>query len=577
MNCREARVRDHEEEQSLTIPSCQVAIPRHGLAWLPYLWSRVFFPGQDPPVGSLRLRSLALLIVLPSLLLYGALSFHLFEPDEGRYAEIPREMLIRGEWIIPYLQGEPYLDKPPLLYWLVRLSYTVFGVHDWTARLVPALAIHATILLAYFFGRRWLGEACAFTGSLILALAPGFVTIGRLLTMDGLLSVWVALSLCAGYEAIRGERFRTSWWLLAALSCGLGVLTKGPVAIVLSLPPLCLSCWLAGSRLRVGLRAMAGYFAVVLAMSLPWYIAICLRLPAFAYHFLWEHNVVRFLAPFDHLRPIWFYLPILLIGLLPATLLIVPFTRFLLSGRDEVARLRSSCFGFVLLAGGWCVLFFSLSGCKLPTYILPALPFIALGLGTFLARTAWGTSPWPKRAAGLAFALLFAGHNIAIPWYAGYRGPLGRLPELAECCRRKECPVFCYPRSCDSVSFYVERDDLRTFRSKETHLLIYEVQTRGRTVVLFTHRHSLAGLRHALPADLQITGVMHLGLGELPGVPTSIMPKLRWMMGETALGLCDVAIVEKRSEGHSTTAEQITRAETLTPIRHHGTQRSHGK
>src|SRR5262249_12133790 len=230
MNCREARVRDQEEDQPLTIPSYRVAIPRHGMAWLPYLWSRVFFPGQDPPAGSLRLRSLALLIVLPSLLLYGALAFHLFEPDEGRYAEIPREMLIRGEWVVPYLQSEPYLDKPPLLYWLVMASYCLFGVADWSARLVPAFALPLCVFLTYWIGRRSLGERAAFWGALLLALAPGFATIGRLLVLDGLLTLWVTLSVLSAFEAVRGERFRWSWWVLAAVACGLGVLTKGPVA-----------------------------------------------------------------------------------------------------------------------------------------------------------------------------------------------------------------------------------------------------------------------------------------------------------------------------------------------------------
>ena len=72
------------------------------------------------------------------------MAFPLFEPDEGRYAEIPREMLAQGDWVVPYLNSEPYLDKPPLLYWLVMLSYQIFGIHDWSARLVPAMAVHAT-------------------------------------------------------------------------------------------------------------------------------------------------------------------------------------------------------------------------------------------------------------------------------------------------------------------------------------------------------------------------------------------------------------------------------------------------
>src|SRR5439155_9997210 len=126
----------------------------------------------------LRLRSLALLIVLPAVVLYPRLDFRLLEPDEGRYAEIAREMLVRGDWVVPHLQGEPYLDKPPLLYWLVVLSYKAFGVHDWAARVVPALAVHGTILLTYLFGRRLLGERAAFRGAILLTLAPGLVSMG---------------------------------------------------------------------------------------------------------------------------------------------------------------------------------------------------------------------------------------------------------------------------------------------------------------------------------------------------------------------------------------------------------------
>jgi 4-amino-4-deoxy-L-arabinose transferase-like glycosyltransferase len=527
-------------------PTHDIAMPRHGLAWLPYLWSKIFFPGNDPKFEALRSKSLFLLLLLPALLLYGSLSFHLFEPDEGRYAEIAREMLVRGEWVVPYLQGEPYLDKPPLLYWSIRISYSIFGVHEWSARLVPALALHITILACYLFARRWLGDRPAFWGALILSLAPGYMTIGRLLTMDGLLTLWVTLSLLAGYEAIRSPQFRMGWWCWAAVACALGVLTKGPVAIALLLPPLWLVGWLTGSKARIGILPSIAFAAIVLAINLPWYAAICLRLPSFASYFLWQHNVVRFLAPFDHLRPIWFYIPILLIGLFPTTLLALPFLRFLLSGRDEAANLRCPSFGFTLLAGGWCVFFFSLSGCKLPTYIIPAFPPLALALGYYMAKSDWIDSIGVKGMTLAVFAVLFAGHNFAIPWYARYRGPLGSTPKVAEYCQDKQTPVVCYPRNCDSVSFYVERDDLRSFRSKETHLMIYFMMEQPRTVVLLAHRHSLQGLRYALPPELEITHVTHLGLGDLPGVSKALMPKLTWMMGETSLGLSDVAVVERR-------------------------------
>src|SRR5690348_5611145 len=187
--------------------------PRSLPACLSFLWSRVLFPGRPAQPEPAPRAALLILLVLPGLLLYPCLGFHLFEPDEGRYAEIPREMLARGEWVVPYLQGQPYLDKPPLLYWLVMAGYRVFGVHEWAARLMPALAVHAAVLLTYLLGRRSLGERPAFWGALLLALAPGFLSMGRLLLLDGLLSLWVVAALLGAFEAVRGPRLRWAWWL----------------------------------------------------------------------------------------------------------------------------------------------------------------------------------------------------------------------------------------------------------------------------------------------------------------------------------------------------------------------------
>ena len=163
-------------------------------SWLPFLWSRVLFPGRAEPISAAwRWAPFLVLCVVSSALLYPYLSFFLFEPDEGRYAQIPREMLSRGDWIVPTLQGEPYLDKPPRFYWLVMGAFQLFGFHDWAARLIPALAIQGCILMTYFFGRRLLGERPAFWGRSLLALLPGFVGMGRLLVLDGVLTFWVTL------------------------------------------------------------------------------------------------------------------------------------------------------------------------------------------------------------------------------------------------------------------------------------------------------------------------------------------------------------------------------------------------
>src|SRR5262245_58079985 len=201
---------------------------RSVLAWAPFIWSRVLFPGSRPACSPVRRDALLLLVVLPALFLYPCLRFRLFEPDESRYAEIPREMLERGEGVVPLLQGEPYLDKPPLGYWLIMASYQLFGVHDWAARLVPALAIPLTLLLSYLFGRRCLGERAAFRGALALSLAPGFLGMGRLLILDGLLTLWTTLALFAGFTALRGPAWRGGWWAVACLATAFGVLTKGP-------------------------------------------------------------------------------------------------------------------------------------------------------------------------------------------------------------------------------------------------------------------------------------------------------------------------------------------------------------
>jgi len=487
-------------------------LPRSILACLPLLWSRMMFPGRGDQAGNWRWQSLLVLLIVPAAILYPCMSFYLFEPDEGRYAQIPREMLAAGEWTVPLLQNEPYLDKPPLFYWLVMGSYWLFGISEWTARLVPALAIHGCVLVTYFLGRRSLGERPALWGALILALSPAFVGMGRLLILDGLLAFWVTLSILAAFEALRGPKLRQGWWLLSALACGLGILTKGPVALILLAPPIWLQRRLAGKTAPLTWRSFFTFSAVMLLVALPWYVAVCLRLPEFAGHFLWDHNLLRFLMPFDHLRPIWFYAPILLAGMLPGSLLLVPFLRFLGTGKEEIASCRSPELGFMLLAGGWCVLFFSLSGCKLPTYILPAYPFLALALGTYVVHSRWQASRWGRAVLVAAFAILLVGHYEVIPHLAQARSPMGRPQAILECCNDRTIPVVCYPRPVDSMAFYLGRNDLRSYRSKETPDLVRFLQDRPRTVVLFGHRHSLQQLKEVLPPGLSMTRTEPMGL-----------------------------------------------------------------
>jgi 4-amino-4-deoxy-L-arabinose transferase-like glycosyltransferase len=522
------------------------SIPRSFPACLPWLWSRVLFPGETNEATAWRWPALLLLLLLPGLLLYPCLSFYLFEPDEGRYAEIPREMSLRGSWIVPYLQGEPYLDKPPLLYWLVMLSYSLFGVHDWAARLVPAFAVHATVLITYLVGRRGFGERVAFRGALALALTPGLLGVGRLLTMDGLLTLWVTVGLLAVFEATRMSALRRGWLLLAAAACGLGLLTKGPIALVLVLPPLWLHRRLTGTGASLRRRDQLAFLGIALLLSLPWYVGLCMSNPEFSRHFLWEHNVLRFLQPFDHLEPVWYYLPILALGLFPATVLVLPLARYLGTGQARTAATRSPALGFALLAGFWCVLFFSLSGSKLPTYILPALPLLALALGHFLVHSDWHRAKSVYAVAGAGLLMQFAGHFVLVPWYAEYRSPLGQWAAIAQYCGDRQTPVVCYPRMCHSVAFYLGREEVTWFRSKEIEKLREALRDNPKTVLLLSHRHSLAALNLVLPPEFEIKPAAHFGLPPVAGVPPGWGRSLAKTMGETALGLADLAVVEPR-------------------------------
>ncbi|MGL4552699.1 MAG: ArnT family glycosyltransferase [Gemmataceae bacterium] len=504
---------------------------------LRHLWCRVLFPAAPAALpGRPMLLHLAVLLLLPAALLYPRLGFALFEPDESRYAQIPREMLDRGDAVVPTLQGEPYLDKPPLFYWLVMLSYRAFGVGAWQARLVPALAVHATLFAVYLLGRRSAGDRPAFLAALLLALAPGFLAMSRLLILDGLLMLFCAVALLAALEAVRGERFSNGWWLASAVASGLGVLTKGPLILLLVAPPLALYA----SRLTAG-RA-ARYLAVTLAISVPWFVALGVRRPEFVTYFFWEHNVQRFLAPGIHVRGVWFYGPVLFALLVPASFLLVPFVRFLLSKADAAARTPE--LGFHLAAAGWCVGFFTLSACKLPTYVMPAMPPLALALGVFLVHARWDRSRAVIGAAVASFAALLGLNLVALPWYADYRSPVSRPEAVLEYCGDPSASVVCYPRNCDSVAFYLGRSDLRVFRSKDIEELRTLVRVQPRTVILCTHRSSLAGLKQLLPPEVRITREVRLGLRDIPGVPAGLMKPLAALMGETALGLGDICVVE---------------------------------
>jgi 4-amino-4-deoxy-L-arabinose transferase-like glycosyltransferase len=317
---------------------------------------------------------------LAALLLAGLVLFFfrlwapgLMDPDEGRYAEIAREMLLLKDWLIPHLNLLPYLEKPPLVYWLTALSFKVLGLSEFAARLPSALCALGGIILAYGLGKAFWGPVAGLLSALVLATCGGYVVMGRLLTLDMALTFFLNLGVGLGYLALSRERPRL--WPWAYLALALGVLTKGPVALVLAA-----LIWTVTAWFRSWLRPWS--LALLVAVSLPWFVLVTLRYPDFWRFFILEQHLGRYLtASIHHGHPFFYYLPILLGFMLP-WIWLLPWAVGREKAWEDPDRL------FLLIWAASVLLFFTLSRGKLAPYILPALLPLALLVGRGLSDLA---------------------------------------------------------------------------------------------------------------------------------------------------------------------------------------------
>lgn len=301
----------------------------------------------------------------------------LFNPDEGRYAEIPREMLAGGDWVIPHLNGLAYIEKPPLQYWATALSYAVLGVSNFSARLYTALSALGTVLLMAFLARRLWSVDAAWRAAAVLGGMMLFLILGQLLTLDMSLTFWMSLSL-VGFVLGQTEEAHGSRWMLAAwMAAGMAVLSKGLVAAVLpgavfilySLAARDFSSW---RRLQV-----LGGLPLFLAITVPWHWLAATRLDDFLQFFFVHEHFARYLtAVSDRQEPWWYFGAVFLAGTIPWTLSAL---RVVASGwRTEPTAKAFNVRLFLWIWVIFILVFFSLSDSKLIPYILPALPALAL-------------------------------------------------------------------------------------------------------------------------------------------------------------------------------------------------------
>ena len=352
-----------------------------------------------------------LLIVLAfsSFLLFFKLGDRSFRnPDEGRYAEIAKEMVVDNNWVEPRLYGVDYLKKPILFYWLVAASFKIGGFTEFAGRFVPALFSLLGILITFGFARKVFDSKTALFASLILASNFWYLQVGRYLIIDAVFSFFVVAGLYAFYLGVSQVRLKLLYYSLFYACAALSFLSKGVPGI--AIPGIAVILYLGFIKRSLKplkeMHLIAGAF-IFLLLTLPWFISISLKKPDFINLFFFHEQLARFVSKnFEHQEPWYYYFLILAAVLMPWTFFLRPI-KALMSGK--AASVNRERVLFLLLSSAGIILFFSLAKGKLATYILPMMPLLSIVIGNGWVE--WSNSGkvglFLKRTAITVFGLIF--------------------------------------------------------------------------------------------------------------------------------------------------------------------------
>jgi 4-amino-4-deoxy-L-arabinose transferase-like glycosyltransferase len=322
------------------------------------------------------------------LFFYGLGSFGLVGADEPRYAQVAREMLARHDWVTPVLYGQPWLEKPILYYWRAMVAFSVFGVTDWAARLPSATLASLMAVFTYFWSWKFRPNARV---EAVLMMVSSALVIGfaRAASTDMSLAAPFAIGMLSWFGWYK-TRHR-AWLAVFYVFIALGTLAKGPVAPFLAGAIIVAFAFLMRERALIWRTLWVPGILLFLLVALPWYVFVQIRNPEFLRVFIFEHNLARFgTNMFRHKQPFWYYLPVLLVGVVPWTVFVV--TALVDAGRRAWGRIRSATTGddglstYLLIWTVLPILFFSISQSKLPGYILPSIPPALLLAANYLSQ-----------------------------------------------------------------------------------------------------------------------------------------------------------------------------------------------
>ncbi len=300
----------------------------------------------------------------------------LWQPDELRYAEISREMLASHNWIVPHFFDLRYFEKPVAGYWINNISQLILGHTNFAVRFGSVFSVSITALMVFWLAKSiWSDRSTALMASVIFLTGLLVYGVGTYAALDSILTMWLTAIICAHWYAVQAKHIgkKCAGWLLMGFACAIGVMTKGFLALVV--PTITLLPWAIWQK-RLREHIIYGLVALLAAviLILPWALAIAHQEPDFWHYFFWVEHIQRFARDdAQHLAPVWFYLPILLLACLPWVALLPGSLKL---GWQE--RHTSSGSFYLLL---WVVLpfvFFSMAKGKLLTYIMPC--FVPLSI-----------------------------------------------------------------------------------------------------------------------------------------------------------------------------------------------------
>ncbi len=358
-----------------------------------------------------------LLIICAFFYFYSLGTRSLYNPDEGRYAEIAKEMVQRNDWVEPRLFNVDYLAKPILFYWLTMISFKSFGFTEFTARLMPVLFGLLGILATFWFTLKTTDKRTAIFSTLILASNIWYLQVSRFMVIDMVFTFFIVTCLYSYYLAFHRIGNHKVYYTLFYLGLGMAFLTKGFACFILVGFPLGLYL-LFSKQIRFPRNKLLHLFGIFLFLVTTgaWLIPIYIREPDFFRIFVIHEHLQRFTSTdFEHQQPWYFFITLVPVLFIPWTFFIKPIRHAIFSQEDKGRNLVL----FVLCAGLGIIFFFSISKTKLLTYCLPAFPFISIFLGrgwslfctTNLEKQSrilwWGSLPILITGIGAIITVLF--------------------------------------------------------------------------------------------------------------------------------------------------------------------------